>query len=93
MSWVTNTMLHFGNGGQAALDKVNAFFTDGPGHGPGFVSVDDPALPRGWYGGSKMLECSVAIGALTISTFRRWSTIWLRSASPVRLMLTAPNCC
>lgn len=63
MSWVTNTILHFGNARQDALDKVNAFFTDGPGHGPGFVSVEDAALPRGWYGGSKMLECSVAIGA------------------------------
>ncbi len=63
MSWVTNTILHFGDGGQDDLDKVNAFFTDGPGHGPGFASVEDASLPRGWYGGSKILECSLAIGA------------------------------
>ncbi len=29
----------------------------------GFVSVHDASLPRGWYGGSKHLECSLAIGA------------------------------
>jgi hypothetical protein len=29
----------------------------------GFVSVKDAALPRHWYGGSKGLECSLAIGA------------------------------
>lgn len=63
MSRVTNTILHFGDGEQEDLDKVNAFFTDGTGHGPGFVSVEDATLPRGWYGGSKFLECSVAIGA------------------------------
>jgi hypothetical protein len=63
MSWVTNTILHFGDGEQEDLDKVNTFFRDGSGHGPGFVSVKDPALPQYWYGGSKALECSLAIGA------------------------------
>lgn len=58
MSWVTNTILVFGDGGQEDLDKVNAFFRDGPGQGPGFVSVEDPALPQHWYGGSKALERS-----------------------------------
>ena len=58
MSWVTNTILHFGNGEEKEFDKVNAFFMDGPGHGPGFVSVQDASLPQYWFGGSKNLECS-----------------------------------
>ena len=36
MSWVTYTMLHFGCMGQdeevRALERVNAFFTEGPGY-------------------------------------------------------------
>lgn len=62
MSVVTNTILVF-DGDQEELDKVNAFFAEGLGRGPGFVSVEDASLPRGWYGGSKGLECSLAIGA------------------------------
>lgn len=27
------------------------------------VSVDDEALPRGWYGGSKMVEANIFLGA------------------------------
>ncbi|WP_135433281.1 hypothetical protein [Hymenobacter fodinae] len=27
------------------------------------VSVEDEQLPKGWYGGSKNLECSILIGA------------------------------
>ncbi len=63
MSWVTNTILHFGNEEEKELDKVNAFLTEVTGRGPGFVSVQDAALPRCWFGGSKNLECSLAIGA------------------------------
>ncbi|HEX8035687.1 MAG TPA: hypothetical protein VF510_17650 [Ktedonobacterales bacterium] len=63
MSWVTNTILVFGDGQQEPLDKVNAFFREGPGHGPGFVSVEDTSLPQHWYGGGKNLECSLALGA------------------------------
>lgn len=63
MSWVTNTILHFGHLDgdyeMRAIERVNAFFN-------GFervVSVEDVSLPQYWYGGSKNLECSLAIGA------------------------------
>ena len=38
------------------------------------VSVDDDKLPKGWYGGSKMLEAGILIGAynmLDIVQFRQ----------------------
>ena len=64
MSVVTNAILHMGVLDQEEepelLKEVNFFFSDGR---RGFVLVDDPSLPSGWYGGSKMLECSLAIGA------------------------------
>lgn len=59
MSVVTNVILHYSMFGPAYLAKVNEFFGDRSG----FVSVDDESLPRGWYGGSKYLECDLAIGA------------------------------
>lgn len=39
--------------------QINRFFTGETG----FVSVDDKSLPRGWYGGTKMLEVEILIGA------------------------------
>ncbi len=66
MSWVTNTILHFGCLGgdyeMRTLEHINAFF-DQRNDRQRFVSVQDEALPRDWYGGSKRLECSLAIGA------------------------------
>jgi len=63
MSRVTNVILHMGCVGEdeagVLLSRVNYFFKDQPG----FVLVDDEKLPRGWYGGTKMLECDLAIGA------------------------------
>jgi hypothetical protein len=60
MSVVTNVILHFSGRPTVVLPKVNAFFAGGQ---RGFISVDDSRLPRGWYGGSKMLECELALGA------------------------------
>ena len=66
MSWVTNTILHFGcldgDHEMHALEHVNAFFKQ-RNDSQRFVSVQDESLPRDWYGGSKRLECSLAIGA------------------------------
>jgi hypothetical protein len=56
---VTNAILHFSGNRTTFLAQVNTFF----GSRRGFVSVDAPELPRGWYGGSKMLERDLAIGA------------------------------
>ena len=61
MSVVTNLILTTCSGGldSDALSQVNEFF-DGQ---RGLVSCDDSSLERGWYGGCKMLECDMAIGA------------------------------
>lgn len=59
MSVVTNTILASFSLGEEGRKLVNEFFPDGLG----FVWVDDPKLPPGWYGGSKYLECDLAIGA------------------------------
>jgi hypothetical protein len=60
MSVVTNAILHYPLGAEEFLSRVNAFFSS---HVPGFVSVEDKRLPEAWYGGSKYLECGLAIGA------------------------------
>lgn len=67
MSWVTNTILHYGGLGPEFLQEVNRYFVEVQGYPEGYeglVSVDDPRLPSGWYGGHKYLECDLAIGAL-----------------------------
>jgi hypothetical protein len=64
MSVVTNVILHMGYLDETYLAQVNEFFDKEDRDGrKGFVLVDDPTLPRGWYGGTKMLECTLAIGA------------------------------
>ncbi len=67
MSWVTNTILQYGHLGPIFLNHVNRFFVESQGYPEGYeglVTVDDPRLPRGWYGGHKFLECDIAVGAL-----------------------------
>lgn len=44
---------------QQRIQKLNEFFTDQRG----FVDADDESLPCGWYGGAKMLEATLLIGA------------------------------
>lgn len=61
MSDVTNAILYYGNARDWILEGVNTFF-DKRGQ-RGFVSVEDPSLPYHWYGGTKMLEADLAIGA------------------------------
>ena len=66
MSVVTNCILHFsiseceGDDNEAkCLADINTFFKDVKG----FVSIDDPRLPHGWYGGTKMSEAPLFYGA------------------------------
>lgn len=61
MSVVTNIILNIGisENEEERMKEVNNYFDNGVS----FVSVDDEKLPRGWYGGSKMLECNIYIGA------------------------------
>lgn len=61
MSVVTNLILHIGisEDEEERIKDVNKFFEDKNG----LVSLDDSKIPRGWYGGSKMLECNLYIGA------------------------------
>ncbi len=73
MSVVTDVALMFGiSEGRhapknAIMTRINAFFaSDGSAAGTvigGLVSVDDESLPRGWYGGSKMLQSELLVGA------------------------------
>lgn len=67
MSVVTNTVLCMSCLGDlerdTVLTEINKFFDDKSRNERGFVSVDSPDLPNGWYGGSKFLECELAIGA------------------------------
>ncbi|HEY7094962.1 MAG TPA: hypothetical protein VH393_17395 [Ktedonobacterales bacterium] len=60
MSVVTNAILHYHLDYEEFLSRVNTFF---PPNIRGFVSVGDKQLPEAWYGGSKYLECGLAIGA------------------------------
>jgi hypothetical protein len=41
------------------VKKINSFFEEEKG----FVLVDNENLPIGWYGGTKMLEAEILIGA------------------------------
>ncbi len=63
MSSVTNLMLSFavGEEEQTIAAQLNSY----PNKGRGFllVSIDDKKLPRGWYGGSKMMETCIYLGA------------------------------
>lgn len=62
MSEVTNLILSIGtlDWDDRNIERINAYFEDGR---RGFVSVDSPELPSGWYGGTKMLEARLYIGA------------------------------
>lgn len=82
MSYVTNVILTWNAAepeeDKLFLDKVNKCFTLEVGRDNiaaynqrGFVCVDDPTLPSGWYGGSKYLECGMAIGAFNYLSLER----------------------
>ena len=62
MSSVTNLILHIGiiEDEDAKIKEVNAFF--GERENP-LVGLREQPLPRGWYGGSKYLECNIYVGA------------------------------
>lgn len=61
MSCVTNVILTFSvlEDDEERIKDVNKFFENGTT----IVSCDDNKLERGWYGGTKMLETNVCIGA------------------------------
>lgn len=76
MSVVTNVVLmhssHERSRGEERAyfvhDQIELYFQTGERAGDrdsrkGLVSADSPDLPRGWYGGTKMLEVEVLIGA------------------------------
>lgn len=45
-------------------EQLNKFFNPEDRDGRrGFVSCDDASVPRGWYGGTKMLQSVVLVGA------------------------------
>lgn len=60
MSVVDNCILSFGIcESEDIINAVNSFFTKQKG----FISIDDPSLPVGWYGGTKMMEANLFIAA------------------------------
>lgn len=59
MSVVTNVVFKTSAGDRKRIAKLNEVFQSGQL----FVSCDDEMLPRGWYAGSKMLECQIYPGA------------------------------
>lgn len=65
MSRVTNLILHIGlfdgNNEKGNIVEVNRYF-EATG-GLGLVSLDDPFLPKSWYGGTKNLEANLYAGA------------------------------
>lgn len=65
MSHVTNIILTWSVGeivDEHSMDKLNKFFEDKE-RPSGLVHIDTDNLPAGWYGGSKMMEANVALGA------------------------------
>ena len=61
MSYVTNIVLSWSIlEDDSKIEEVNTYFKYNQ---RGFVSCGDDSLPRGWYGGSKMLETPLFIGA------------------------------
>lgn len=66
MSKVTNVILvadtFSGDWVTQRMEPINAWLRE-HANAQYLVHVDDPELPVGWYGGSKMLECEMAIGA------------------------------
>lgn len=63
MSSVTNLLLHIPDleNEVEKIYEVNRFFEER--EIKPLISLDDPGLPEGWYGGSKMLECNLYAGA------------------------------
>jgi hypothetical protein len=63
MSRVTNVILTFSiNENEDLIRKeLDEFKPDG---NKAFASIDGPNLPRGWYGGTKIFEAPLYIGAL-----------------------------
>jgi hypothetical protein len=104
MSVVTNVILAWGSmddiESKEVLDQINAYLNNQEDQFQerGLVSVEDDSLPSGWYGGTKYLECSLAIGAfnyLHLSEFVEFlkSFNWekYRTANAVQLMILEEN--
>jgi len=62
MSLVSNCILAFSilEDRDARIKQVNDFFED---ERIVFVSVDEESLPKGWYGGTKIFETPLYLGA------------------------------
>ena len=63
MSSVTNLILAC-SGSENERDTA-IFLNNFPNEGKAFkiVSIDDPSLPKGWYGGTKYMEARLYLGA------------------------------
>lgn len=89
MSFVTNIILHMSTIEEEdeRIKEVNAYFSPENNYGISdrpLIGLDDTELlPRGWYGGTKYLECELYVGAYNylnleaflkhLSTAVKWS--------------------
>ena len=88
MSSVSNCILSFSvlEDIPARIIAVNAVLSP-----QSFVSIEDESLPKGWYGGSKMLETALLVGAFNYfpeDEFMGWlKTINWRCPEEVQLII------
>ena len=97
MSRVTNVLLHIGyrdsNSDIGIIVQANTYFEDR--NIRGLISLDDPSLPKGWYGGNKYLEAKLYVGAFNHLYLKEFiehlrSLEW-ESPSQVQLIVKEPE--
>ena len=92
MSVVTNIIFTFSimENDVKRISEVNTFFDCKP-----LIGVDSNALPSGWYGGSKMLETNIYVGAfnyLDLNAFiSHIKTIKWKEPENVQLIVQGDN--
>ena len=63
MSQVSNIIVTYSVAEPSSrIEDVNLYFSR-IGYERSLVSIEDPNLPAGWYGGNKPFECEVLVGA------------------------------
>ena len=72
MSRVTNLILtcSLGEREKYIISQINKFKING--NSLGIVSINDDKLPKGWYGGTKYMECNIFIGAFNYIDLRKF---------------------
>ena len=91
MSEVTNLILtcSLGEKEEVVLSQINKFEVDDRSFK--IVSINDKKLPKGWYGGTKYMECNIFMGAynyLNLNKFiRHLKSIEWEDSEDVQLII------